>query len=86
MFSHVKINKISYALFVPYFELIRVLFKICEPENIYWEVTKMEETTYLDPVIEEEDIVDLEEDSALIADVNSTCITGCSGPIIKDIF
>ncbi len=39
---------------------------------------KMEETTYLEPVIEEEDIVDLEEDSSLIADTNNTCESGCA--------
>lgn len=38
----------------------------------------MEETTYLEPVIEEEDIVDLEEDSSLIADTNNTCESGCA--------
>ncbi len=40
----------------------------------------MEGTTYLEPVIEEEEIVDLEEDSALIADVNNTCSSGCAAP------
>lgn len=44
----------------------------------------MEETTYLDPVIEEEEIVDLEEDAGLIS-INSTCITGCSGISIGDL-
>ena len=38
----------------------------------------MEESKYVEPVIEEEDIVDLEEDSALIADVNNTCTSGCA--------
>lgn len=44
----------------------------------------MEETTLVEPVIEEEELVDLEEDSALV-DVNTTCVTGCSGISIKDL-
>ena len=41
----------------------------------------MEESEYLEPIIEEEDVVDMEEDAGLIADVNTTCITGCGGLI-----
>ena len=37
----------------------------------------MDETTYLEPVIEEEEIVDLEEDAALISDSNNTCNASC---------
>ena len=38
----------------------------------------MEETIYLEPVIEEEELMDLEEDSALV-NVNATCGALCSG-------
>ena len=41
----------------------------------------MEEYEYLEPVIEEEDVVDMEEDAGLIADVNTTCITGCGSTV-----
>lgn len=38
----------------------------------------MEENTYLEPIIEEEDVLDMEEDAGLIADVNNTCASGCN--------
>jgi hypothetical protein len=38
----------------------------------------MEETTYVEPIIEEEEIMDLEEDAGLISDTNNTCESGCA--------
>ena len=38
----------------------------------------MEETIYLEPIIEEEEIIDLEEENGLISTTNNTCKSGCS--------
>ena len=37
----------------------------------------MEDSTYLEPIIEEEDLLDMEEDAGLLSDTNNTCSSGC---------